>query len=452
MKKKHKFQFIDLFAGLGGFHMALARLGGECVFASELKETLRRFYAVNFPGVPICGDITTIDINSIPEHDVLCAGFPCQPFSHAGKKEGFNDAKGRGNLFDYICNIAAIHRPRFLFLENVAHLKRHDNGNTWRIMRSKLEALNYYVPDPPLLSPHQFGIPQHRRRIYIICENMDYGHLEHFSYPEPIENVVCDINTIIDKDDKNVRPIQQEKRYIIDVWQDFISQLASRGQIIPSFAILSQEFGADYDLSPAPAFQSLEQLRGKHGEYGRIIDGNTVDECLEMLPKYARQKESIELTNWILSLIHKSRELYQNNKEWIDEWKTKLDPIPYSRRILEWRCGPDATPTVEDKIIQFRESVVRFKLPTHVPAFTLQITQAVIFPWVDLPKETVQPGQPSRGRYITLKEIMKLQGMENLKWGDGEWTLGRSSSMEALGNAVNVDMVEMIARRALSVY
>lgn len=129
-----------------------------------------------------------------------------------------------------------------------------------------------------------------------------------------------------------------------------------------------------------------------------------------------------------------------------------MDPIPYSRRILEWRCGPDATPTVEDKIIQFRESVVRFKLPTHVPAFTLQITQAVIFPWVDLPKETVQPGQPSRGRYITLKEIMKLQGMENLKWGDGEWTLGRSSSMEALGNAVNVDMVEMIARRALSVY
>lgn len=195
--------------------MALARLGGECVFASELKETLRRLYAVNFPGVPICGDITTIDINSIPEHDVLCAGFPCQPFSHAGKKEGFNDAKGRGNLFDYICNIAAIHRPRFLFLENVAHLKRHDNGNTWRIMRSKLEALNYYVPDPPLLSPHQFGIPQHRRRIYIICENMDYGHLEHFSYPEPIENVVCDINTIIDKDDKNVRPIQQENAILL---------------------------------------------------------------------------------------------------------------------------------------------------------------------------------------------------------------------------------------------
>lgn len=137
---------------------------------------------------------------------------------------------------------------------------------------------------------------------------------------------------------------------------------------------------------------------------------------------------------------------------WIDEWKTKLEPISYSRRWLEWRCGLNATPTVEDKIVQFRDSGVRFKLPNHAPALTLDITQSIIFPWVELPKDEVQPGQPSRGRYITLKETMRLQGMEELKWGDGEWKLGRQAIFEALGNAVNVDMVEMITRRALSVY
>jgi DNA (cytosine-5)-methyltransferase 1 len=452
MQQKYRFRFIDLFAGVGGFHLALSRQGGECVFASELKETLRRLYQINFPDVPIQGDITKIDVDSIPPHDVLCAGFPCQPFSQAGKKQGFSDAKGRGNLFDYICKIVEVHRPRFLFLENVAHLKGHDGGNTWRVIRQKLEALNYYVPDPPLLSPHQFGLPQHRRRIYIICENREYGCLEHFSYPVPPDKIDSDINTIIDKNAKNVRPIQQEKRYILDVWQDFITQVVSHGQDIPNYTLWSQEFGADYDLSPAPAFQTVEQLRGKHGELGRVIEGDTLEECLLCLPKYARQRKVQEFIPWHASTIKKSRDFYLTNKLWIDEWKTKLEPISYSRRWLEWRCGLNATPTVEDKIVQFRESGVRFKLPNHAPALTLDITQSIIFPWVELPKDEVQPGQPSRGRYITLKEAMRLQGMEELKWGDGEWKLGRQAIFEALGNAVNVDMVEMITRRALSVY
>lgn len=452
MDTRSRFRFIDLFAGLGGFHLALARQGGQCVFASELKEPLRRLYQINFPGVPIMGDITKIDVRSIPRHDVLCAGFPCQPFSMAGKRQGFEDKLGRGNLFNYICNIVDAHRPRFLFLENVAHLKGHDKGNTWRVIRQRLEELNYYVPDPPVLSPHQFGIPQHRKRVYIICENKDYGSLEHFSYPEPAEDAKSDINTIIDKNARDIRLIPPDKRYVIDVWQEFITLAYSHGQQIPHSALWAQEFGADYDIAPAPAFQSLDQLRGKHGEFGRIIDGHTVEECLQCLPKYARKKDSSEFSPWTTQTILKSRSFYQPNKEWIDGWLPKLDPMPYSRRWLEWKCGPNATPTVDDKIIQFRESGVRFRVPNAAPALTLDLTQTIILPWVKLPSDLVKPGQPTRGRYITVDEIVRLQGMSELKWGNGEWSLGRQAILEALGNAVNVDMVDMVARRAFSVY
>ena len=142
---KYSYKFIDLFAGLGGFHQALNSLGCKCVFASELKEDLQKLYSINYPGVRIEGDITKVDVSTIPDHDILCGGFPCQPFSQAGNREGFQDKKNRGNLFDYICAILEVKKPRYVLLENVANLKGHDNGNTWRIIREKLDALGYDV-------------------------------------------------------------------------------------------------------------------------------------------------------------------------------------------------------------------------------------------------------------------------------------------------------------------
>ena len=138
-------RYIDLFAGIGGFHLALQRLGHQCVFASELKADLRRLYAINFPGCEIQGDITQIRPENIPAHDILCAGFPCQPFSQAGKQQGFNDEKKRGNLFENICEIVAYHRPRYILLENVSNLKGHDKGNTWREIYRRLH--DVYCPD-----------------------------------------------------------------------------------------------------------------------------------------------------------------------------------------------------------------------------------------------------------------------------------------------------------------
>ena len=116
------------------------------------------------------GDITKVDLSKIPQHDILCAGFPCQPFSQAGKREGFNDAAGRGNLFDYICDaIRAQHdnKPSLLLLENVSNLRGHDDGRTWTTIQSKLDKLGYFVRGE-ILSPHQYGYPQHRKRIYIV--------------------------------------------------------------------------------------------------------------------------------------------------------------------------------------------------------------------------------------------------------------------------------------------
>ena len=157
MAKKRKqhiasFTFIDLFAGLGGFHQALSALGGRCVFASELREDLRKLYAINYPEMRgrtetginrIEGDIRSVRPQDIPAHDILCAGFPCQPFSQAGKRQGFNDEKDRGNLFNNICAIIDQHRPRFVFLENVSNLKGHDNGNRCNTIKASLEERRY---------------------------------------------------------------------------------------------------------------------------------------------------------------------------------------------------------------------------------------------------------------------------------------------------------------------
>ena len=127
-----KLKFIDLFAGLGGFHLALEKLGCECVFASEIQPELQSLYERNF-GMKCSGDINEIDITKdIPDHDILCAGFPCQPFSQAGKQQGFDDQKRRGNLFYKIWEILECKKPEFVFLENVPNLKSHDNKNTYK--------------------------------------------------------------------------------------------------------------------------------------------------------------------------------------------------------------------------------------------------------------------------------------------------------------------------------
>ena len=139
--KKSKFTFIDLFAGIGGFHLAMHELGGKCVFASEWDKDAQKTYEANY-GITPFGDITKIDEAEIPAHDVLCAGFPCQPFSKAGKQEGFDD-ETKGTLFFDIERILRFHHTKYIILENVRNLVAHDNGNTWRTIHTHLVNLGY---------------------------------------------------------------------------------------------------------------------------------------------------------------------------------------------------------------------------------------------------------------------------------------------------------------------
>lgn len=176
-KKDYKFTFIDLFAGIGGIRMGFEHAGGECVFTSEWDESAQKTYQANFGEIPY-GDITKIDPEEIPNFDVLLAGFPCQPFSQAGLKKGFEDT--RGTLFFDIARIVKHHQPSVVFLENVRNLAGHDKGNTLKVIIGTLEEMGYKVKHN-ILNAKEFGLPQNRARIYIIGFKDDVD----FEFPEP---------------------------------------------------------------------------------------------------------------------------------------------------------------------------------------------------------------------------------------------------------------------------
>ena len=180
---KNRIKFIDLYAGLGGFHQALEKLGHDCVWASEYNFNLRELYKKNFPKTPIEGDIFQVNLTDIPPHDLICGGFPCQPFSRAGKMLGFEDLK-KGNHFFKILEIIDSKKndaPKYLLLENVETILRHDNGRTFEFIQTELINRGYEI-EKKILSPHEFNIPHHRRRLFIVGARKDMGGLENFNF------------------------------------------------------------------------------------------------------------------------------------------------------------------------------------------------------------------------------------------------------------------------------
>ncbi len=185
-----KFSFIDLFAGIGGFRLAMQNLGGECVFTSEWDKQAKQTYKANFGDRPF-GDITKESTkNYIPDNfDLLCAGFPCQAFSIAGKRGGFEDT--RGTLFFDVAEIIKRKRPKAIFLENVKGLRNHNSGKTLATILNVLRNdLGYFVPEPEIVNAKDFGVPQNRERIYIVGFRNDLG-IERFEYPKPTNKKVA---------------------------------------------------------------------------------------------------------------------------------------------------------------------------------------------------------------------------------------------------------------------
>lgn len=181
-----RFTQIDLFAGIGGIRQGFQRHGGRTVFSSEFDKFAQKTYRINYGEMP-SGDITEIHENDIPNHDILLAGFPCQAFSIAGLKQGFEDA--RGTLFFDVARILKEKRPKAFMLENVKNLRNHDSGNTLKVILGVLEELNYYVPEPEVLNAYHFGSPQNRERIIIVGFNRDYLPAEHSQFHYPLGKV-----------------------------------------------------------------------------------------------------------------------------------------------------------------------------------------------------------------------------------------------------------------------
>ena len=198
-REKCKFTQIDLFAGIGGIRQGFQNNGGYTVYSSEWDKFAQKTYKANFGQTPD-GDITKVDEYSIPDHDILLAGFPCQPFSQAGLKKGFEDA--RGTLFFDIARILKAKRPKAFMLENVKQLRGHDGGKTLKVILNVLDELGYYVPNPEVLNAYHFGSPQNRERIIIVGFNKDYlpENYSAFSYPQgQIDESVC-VGNILESD------------------------------------------------------------------------------------------------------------------------------------------------------------------------------------------------------------------------------------------------------------
>ena len=431
-RKPRIVRFVDLFAGLGGFHVGLSRLRGidtRCVFASELNEGLRKLYESNF-GQPCNGDITEIDAVDIPEHDVLCAGFPCQPFSKAGEQLGLA-CERNGDLFeDHLLRIIEWHRPRYLLLENVPNLARHDGGLTWQHMSSLLENIGYEI-DWRVLSPDQYGMPQVRARMFIVGQLVECGGLRNFEWPKPS---ACEpsIYTVLHNEPLYARPMPKHYVAAVEVWNKFVRRFDAKGWELPSFPIWAMEFGADYpifDEFRIPSRLTTRQLSGYRGSFGHELRDVPSLERLAALPPYARANT---FPRWKQTFIQQNRDLYERDRRWLDGWKSELEQFASSLQKLEWNCKGEVY-DIWEHVLQMRASGIRVKRSTSAPALIAMTSTQV-------------PIIGRLRRYMTERECAGLQSLERLK----HLPETSSESFRALGNAVNAKLVQVVAKALLA--
>lgn len=396
MKKKvEEFTFIDLFAGIGGFHQAMRKLGGHCVYAAEINPETAETYRENY-GIDAFNDITKLDPNDIPVHDVLCAGFPCQSFSKAGFQKGFSD--DRGILFFDIVRILKNHiarygGPKYLVLENVRNLVSHDKGKTWKRIHHELVALGYNVVDTPIIvSPHYFGIPQLRERAVIVGVRKEIYNKQIVLNIKKADKNTCDMHSILINHDTDEYKLSDfnltdyEEKLLL-MWDEFINGIKRK---IIGFPIWVKAFFND-----------------------PVITENT--------------------PNWKINFYRKNKELYLENKKFIDKWYKKYDQLTWvkeTHKKFEWQVD-DKIKSVFDGIIQFRPSGIRVKQPTEFPALVAMVHVPIV---------------GELHRYITPREAANLQSFPS------SFKIAKNNRLayKQFGNAVNVEVIYNVFKSFLS--
>lgn len=433
------FRFIDLFAGLGGFHVALRELGGEAVFAAEWDPTLNALYRENFK-IEAWADVNALSspeiiAKDVPDHDVLTAGFPCQPFSKAGEQLGFEHTL-QGQLFFKVFEILKAKRPRRFILENVPNILQHRGGATKDTMIRMLEKdLNYSVAIHRF-SPHQFGIPQIRERAYFVGS---LDGLDDFEWPMEHKEST-DIRSVLRPGAANVRAIPEQTLRAIDMWGDFLRR--SPGSVkLPSFPIWSMEFGATYpyERGTPPALWKEREAGGLHGflgSFGYRLDGLSVEQQFERIPSHARRPGDYEFPGWKQTFIRQNRQFFQDNSEWIVPWMNEWQPwtFPSSLQKFEWNAQGGER-SIDEYVLQVRASGIRAKRTSTAPSL-IAMTQTQV-PILGAHIAGVR-------RYMTPWECAELQSLGGIQLPQSDL-----HAYKALGNAVNARVVKTIAEPLL---
>lgn len=393
MLDQKKLKFIDLFCGIGGFHQALKRFNYKCVFASDINKNCRDIYHKNYNILPE-GDISKIDEKNIPQMDIICGGFPCQSFSNAGKKKSFKDK--RGLLFENILRIAKFHKPKFLFLENVKHIKKINNGDSFKYILKRINETGYTINNNMVfeISPHHLGIPQNRERVIFVCIRNDiYDSKKNIKlnipHPSTMKNIFQD-----EKDVDKKYKLKKEICDILKIWDKMINIFKTNEKLSPTIL------------------------------------------CHEFYRKYT-EDEYKKLPTWKKDYMKKNKPLYNKYKSQWDNWYSENKDKLLKREIygkLEWQTGKKKeNDSIFNHFIQLRQSGIRVKKSTYFPTLVAMVQTPIYGKYK---------------RYITPRECARLQSFPE------DFILHEKDNIayKQFGNSVNVDVIHIVIKNVLKLY